>query len=219
MEILQQFINSWYWHFSSYAVVCYTGKNKLQHFVVKSSKGKHAEDKVITQLKSLLDGKKLSIKMYVNNSPCQKCSEKISKFLGTIKSEHRIELVFSRFYRVRRPSNEENPHYTGRLPSKKQHKDQVEGLKTLSRHGVDLRTFNTEDWRDLAKTLGVNPVNVKCREKRCDLLRKDFEKVMGLTSIRKFVLHYVSLNPTCIFPKHCWADEIIQVIILKRKRK
>lgn len=151
---------------------------------------------MITQLKSLLDGNKLgspSIKMYVNNSPCQKCSEKISKFLGTIKSEHRkdlkIELVFSRFYRVRLPSNEENPHYTGRLPSREEHEAQVEGLKTLSRHGVDLRTFNTEDWRDLEKTLGVDSVN--CLEKRCDLLRKDFEKVMGLTSIRKFALRYV----------------------------
>lgn len=197
MRIIENFRNDWTFPFAAYAITCYTQGNRRQHYPAKNGRRQHSEDAAIKHLKSLIGDKKLRsplIKIYANYSPCHECSEKILEFLCSAKSEHnidlKVELVFSNLYRVRRPSSERNPHYRRRLPSRTDHEAQVEGLKKLHRHGVVLRTFTPQDWRDLANTLDVNPLKVSCRENKCDLLRKDFEEIMDLHPICKFSLFF-----------------------------
>lgn len=193
MEVLKHFTNCWSRPYTSYAVTCYTHETRSQHHKARNSRGKHAEVAAIKHLEDLLAKKKLGspvIKIYLSNSPCHDCSTKILNFLDSTRSKYRknlkVELVFSSLYRVRLPSNEENPHYPRCLPDLKDHEAQVKGLKKLHRHGVVLRTFTSQDWLDLVMTLDVDHFDISGRKKKDDLLRSDFNKIMDR-------------NPTCEF--------------------
>lgn len=161
----------------------------------------HAEEAIISYLESLLMKKTLwppKITLFLNASPCHRCSQQIINFLDIARQQHGvdllIEVVFSTFYRVRRPSCEENPACHGHLPSYLHHKSQVEGLtKLYLTEGIVLRTFESEDWQDLGYCLHVPNYDFSNREKEDNLIRKDFEQLFGPVFTSKLFLQSQSL--------------------------
>ncbi|XP_025101306.1 uncharacterized protein LOC112568281 [Pomacea canaliculata] len=182
----------------SYAVAQYKEGKETRYFRAKNDYA-HAEEAVIKHFENLMCLDELvsdDIKVYISNSPCFSCSDKIINFLKNAKRYYKrnlkVELVFSAFYRVRRPSCEENPRCIGRLPDEDAHKAQVEGLKNLfTTPGIVLRPFTKQDWMELQ-------IALSCRQDEDEKLRKDFEQLMSLKSTLSTSVH----SSECAQKKH-----------------
>lgn len=184
-----------------YAIAVYNGKN---YFMARNTNRQdHAEAKAIAHLQGLLMSRKIQapvIKLFVSASPCSECSQMIITFLETARWHHgvhlKIEVVFSSFYRIQRPScNSRNPVCRDHrhCPLDNDHWTQVEGLKTLKvEPDVVLRTFNKQDWHNLRSLLRVYNIGYRCRKKEDELIKKDFKEIMGSTTMRKLGFKYVS---------------------------
>ena len=96
----------------------------------------HAEDNLLRALAMILrQGDCIShIKLWINFSPCCKCSEKIRQFLRGKNASTQIN--FPHLYKIKEKRN-------------------VEGLiKLKTESGVGLSVFNEEEWRRFAAKLG-----------------------------------------------------------------
>lgn len=172
------------WAQNVYALVCTEFSSQL-----KSNTGTtvHAEDEVLDYLENLLRYRALRpqrLKLFLSASPCQRCSQRIITFLNTARWCYGVtlemEVVFSSFYQIRRPSCESNPACRNHLPSYHDHVAQVAGLKQLyCTQGVILRTFNYQDWLYLGNFLNLTTFNIRCRQYEDDLLRREFYQIMG----------------------------------------
>lgn len=184
-----------------YAIAVYNGN---EYFTARNTNRQdHAEVEAIAHLQGLLMSRQLQprvIKLFVSASPCSECSQRIITFLETARWHHgvhlKIEVVFSSFYRIQRPScNRRNPvcRDHNHCPLDNDHWTQVEGLKTLKvEPDVVLRTFNKQDWHNLRSLLRVYNIGYRCRKKEDELLKKDFKEIMGSTTTRKLGFKYVS---------------------------
>ena len=99
----------------------------------------------------------LSVKVFLNNSPCGRCSSRILDFLKRIAVELdlavSLEIVFSSIYKIWRPSCENCSHRKIDPNTDSDHEYNVGGLRRLMDGGVKLRPFLEEDWRQLASSL------------------------------------------------------------------
>lgn len=67
----------------------------------------------------------------------------------------------------------------------------MDGLKKLrDTPGVFLRTVNQQDWHNLRNVLGVYNIGYRCRKKEDELLKKDFQEIMG----GKLIMNALRLN-------------------------
>lgn len=204
LEVLRTFatksVHGEAWPKDVYAVSQYVTDGNIFYFTARNlSSTFHAEDGVLNHLEYLLTSGKLQsqkIKLFLTYSPCHRCSQRILNFLDMARWHHNtileVEVVFSAFYRVRRPSCERNPacRAASHFPSLDYHRVNVEGLRTLHRaQGIVLRTFNPRDWVDLRVALGVHMFDFGGRQEEDDLLRSDFQQIMGLTSTSKLTPH------------------------------
>lgn len=195
MEIVDSFVCDWPKRYAYYTVVRYVLDTKTDYFIDRNKGGKHVEYFLIEHFTSLLEKRKLGshvMKIYISSSPCDGCCRKLVDFVGIARSKYdtylKIEIVFSSLYGVRRPSQENNPKHTGYLVSEGQHKGQVKALKELQAANVHLKTFTKDDWQELLEATGVKSFDFNFRKIEDDLLRKDFEIIMNLTTTCKFYL-------------------------------
>lgn len=170
------------WRNPTYAVVMYTRDGKLRCVRAKSEGGDHVEDYFTGYFENLLreNISPSTIKMFVSNSPCAKCSQNIIRFSQL--SGWKFEIVVSALYNIWRPSCVRNPscYWHVDLVSPDIHDANVRGLGNLSTASrVTLSTFNAQDWKDLGILLGVPPATDYGRpEEEDDLLWNDFEELM-----------------------------------------
>lgn len=210
------------WPQNVYAVVC----SGLSCYLTKNvSKTVHAEDGVIVYLENSLRRRALRpqrLKLFLSASPCHRCSQRIITFLNTARWSYGVtlemEVVFSAFYQIRRPSCELNPACRNHLPSYHDHVAQVAGLKKLYwTQGVILRTFNCQDWLYLGNFLKKTTINIRYRHYQDNLLRREFLTIMdliGSTSRCAFSdFQTIKLYPNQML---CWAlrSRLLQILLL-----
>nr|KAG5702756.1 hypothetical protein BaRGS_003630 [Batillaria attramentaria] len=122
---------------------------------------KHAEEHLLDHLRLLLSvidkDKLVSLTILQNSSPCARCAELYTNDeLLTELAGHpdvNVELVFSSIHRVRRPSCRWKHHGHVDDIDVDEHKDNLDGLKTLSLAGFQLRATNDGDWAELRSAL------------------------------------------------------------------
>lgn len=187
------------WPGKVYGVALYILNGTNYHFLTRNlSKIHHAEDDFIDYLEYLLQNNMLQpqrIALFLSASPCQRCSQRITIFQSTARDCHGInlemEVVFSAFYKIRRPfCDHMNPvcRAPKHLPCEDDHWAQVDGLRKLCQTpGVILRTIHEEDWVVLRNVLGVRNMSFHIREKEDYFLRKDFEQIMDFASMCKLI--------------------------------
>lgn len=199
------------WPDSVYAVALYTVNGRNLNFIARNiTKTNHAEDCVLNFFQVLLQDQILQpqvVKLFLSASPCQRCSQRIISFLSTAWWCHGIklemEVVISAFYRIRRPSCEQNPVCRDHLPPYDWHLAQVDGLKKLYwTPGVFLRTVELGDWMILGNVLGVRNMCFCIRIEEDFLLKKDFEQIMDFSSLSKLTFQPNNnldffTSPTC----------------------
>ena len=110
------------------------GKNQL-------GRNFHAERDLINKLRPFFNTSQgiVNIKIWINVSPCHRCSEKLLSFFQE-KSMYISSrtIVFPSWYRIHEPRN-------------------VVGLKQLELSGISLSTFSEADWAKLQQLLYVSP--------------------------------------------------------------
>lgn len=101
----------------------------------------HAERDLINKLRSFFNTSQgiVNIKIWINFSPCHRCSEKLlSFFQEKIMYINSRIIVFPFLYRIHERRN-------------------VVGLKQLELSGISLSTFSKADWAKLRQLLYVSP--------------------------------------------------------------
>ena len=129
--------------------------------------GTHAEQELIEELKQHLKENRdvlpterpVSLKLFLNYSPCYDCSFRLCRFIDDCKStydlEISLEVVFSGIYKIARPSCKRGE--CGESHKKLSHvEENITGLKFLTENGAKLRTFEERDWRELASILELS---------------------------------------------------------------
>ena len=115
---------------------------RLEITIGKNQRGViHAEKDLINKLRSFFDTSPriVNIKIWINFSPCHRCSEKLlSFFQEKIMYINSRIIVFPFLYRIHEPRN-------------------VVGLQKLKLSGISLSTFTEADWAKLRQLLYVSP--------------------------------------------------------------
>ena len=175
-------------------------------FVVRNQvHGTHSEQKLTDELKQYLERENRSVlpteqrvtavqlKLFLNYSPCSKCSFYLIKFINDCRSKFNLEIslevVFSGIYKIERPSCKrgECGEKHKRLPSDVMEAN-ITGLKSLNQHGAKLRTFDQRDWSELASILKVrkecaDAAMAEKRKKEDICMRKDLEELLPELSL------------------------------------
>ena len=153
-------------------------------FVAENDHSHHAEENMISQLNKLMSTAlpvvNTTIKIWINFSPCYKCSEKILEFIKEMRKRGiylSIEIIFPFLYKIRRAYCVDNCSH--KLPSPKDHGRNVKGLLSLKHGGgVFLKTFDAEEWRKFGEVMGIDyrvPENRKLEDER---LERDFLRII-----------------------------------------
>ena len=160
--------------------VLFEAKNRL-HF-------RHAEEIMISILRShfiklmstaspVIDA---TIKIWINFSPCYKCSEKILQFIEEMKKGNiylSVEIIFPFLYKIRRAYCVDNCSHN--LPSQQDHNRNVEGLLSLKHGGgVFLKTFVAEEWRKFGEVMGIDYRVPENRKLEDESLERDFLRII-----------------------------------------
>ena len=145
----------------TYAIVSFAiGEEDRKTFCVKNDQEKHAECKVIETLEAVLPKKpeptQAVVDIYLNYSPCNEkgsCDKliKFKKDLQKEKTEVKMTIIFASLYNIIRPGCSECTH--SKLSSETLSNQNNEGLITLDREGILLRTFKPVDWNFVAHVL------------------------------------------------------------------
>ena len=137
------------------------GKNQQHHF--------HAETDLINKLYSFFvtSQRIVNIKIWINFSPCHRCSQKLSSFYqDKCLSIDSLVIVFPFLYRITLPKS-------------------VEGLQTLKSNGISLSTFSSEDWKQLQLLLNASGLDYTTddRDARTTQDERNAEKFLQLMTI------------------------------------
>lgn len=148
----------------------------------KGAGNKHAEKKLIKQLKEKIKAKKkggghelLKITIYINNSPCSdsehKCTKQLINFLK--KNKHvSLEMFVANMYNIRRKSCKDEKHYA--LVDLDVHEANYKGLKKLMQHDrCEIMAFTKNVWE---KLLNFVTVSEECKKQ---LLEEYGNKMVG----------------------------------------
>lgn len=125
----------------------------------------HVEQEVISFLRtqfqtaadsqSLPSGSVINICIYINYTPCHECSLSLVTFVAdaqtTFNIQLKLRLVCAGLYNINRQSCRFCFHRVNDATSS----DNSQGLKHLVQAGVELKTFDTKDWNELSRILGV----------------------------------------------------------------
>ncbi|XP_031554911.1 uncharacterized protein LOC116291838, partial [Actinia tenebrosa] len=123
------------------------GKTWASHQIYRNDDENHAEENLIEYLRWLghtLDASRIIIKVYINYSPCNECSEAILKYIKEMKSQKReseMTITFANFYETHEYTYKKQDGTTGGNRKKKA-RENIEGLKKLYKYrepGVNLR--------------------------------------------------------------------------------
>ena len=161
-DILETFWNSGLhgedWPSVAYVIVtCKLDNAKCSYASRNIPNGRHAEATMVTWLWERAEDGSLSsdqsVTMYMNYSPCHRCSRKLGSLAVEQLDDCRVglEVVVAGLYRIARPSCESCD--THRMPDGYDHDRNVQGLRELEEVGVVVRTFNSagkQDWNRLA---------------------------------------------------------------------
>ena len=145
------------------------------------------------------------VKMYTNKSPCNSicdahpdsrhtcCSELIS-FKNRQELDVELEIIFSGLYNVRRKFCLVNILFPG-LPLCAEHYSRViedestankQGLRNMDLAGIELRTFQEQDWSLLERELKVRRVEADAQQRE-DQAMADDDSILRLNDSREKV--------------------------------
>jgi len=117
----------------------------------------HAEEDFIRQLKIFCQKSKLAlgtvVKIWINFSPCSRCSKRLMDFQASIGQRVSFRLVFAYLFMIKRPSQADQSRV-----SDKTHMENVKGLHQLllMQSENTLLPFNEQECQNLAQVLGIN---------------------------------------------------------------
>jgi len=165
--------------------------------------GKHAEENCLLELEIFLIKMKktrtyldVSVEMFINFSPCYKCSPLIIAFICSLKEldiSVTFEIFFPHLYRIRKTIclSKNCSH----LPSEEEHFRQARGLKDLFVNGIHLKTFDEGIWQRLAGSLGFFPSIYYLKgRKRTGVLPRTFVKSLGIRSRNRPISLMISIR-------------------------
>lgn len=113
--------------------------------------------------------KRLCITVYINNSPCSDCTNKLIAFLDKDKRIC-VKFYVTNLYNIRRKSCKKENHYEE--VDEKIHDDNAQGLKNLMLPGrCEIKAFTKNVWEEL---LDLVTVSKKCKKQ----LLEDYDKRM-----------------------------------------
>lgn len=149
---------------------------------------RHAEEIMISILRSHLI-KLMStaspvvdaaIKIWINFSPCYKCSKKILQFIEEMRKRNiylSVEIMFPFLYKIRRAYCVDNCSHN--LPSPQDHDRNVKGLLSLKHEGgVFLKTFDAEEWRTFGEVMRIDYRVPENRKLEDESLERDFLQII-----------------------------------------
>ena len=168
------------------------GTQKPLFFCRNYFHGKHSEQDVIQELEHYLEKNRdvlpterpVSLKLFLNYSPCYDCSCRLRRFIDDCEStydlEISLEVVFSGIYNISRPSCKGGE--CGIYHTRNHVEENITGLKSLIQRGATLRTFEKRDWRELASILELSEEFAKeaieKREKEDIRMQQDLQKLL-----------------------------------------
>eukprot|EP00916_Digyalum_oweni_P018071 GHVL01030351.1.p1 GENE.GHVL01030351.1~~GHVL01030351.1.p1 ORF type:complete len:222 (+),score=2.84 GHVL01030351.1:446-1111(+) len=152
----------------------------------------HAETIMVDYLREMLHegslGPNQTITLYLNYSPCRRCSDVLSELLeeDLYGYDVSLDVVVAGLYKIIRPSCRSSPdHEYHQFHSWGTHWCQATGLQNLDQAGVGLRTINSQgrqDWNTLTKhVLGVKGFQYKGsnRQREDWNLDSDLDEILG----------------------------------------
>lgn len=161
------------------------------------AKGKHAEELLMKGLSKVLSdsswGQLSRMRMYINVSPCWKCSKKIIDFYCEARDKNYprcMEIVFAAPYKWRRESCV-ICNCRHKLPTPEDHNKMMEWLWELRNvYGIIVRTFAKQDWELFAKNFGITDFNYDehPRKREDERMQNDFDQALGMSIDSSFLV-------------------------------
>ena len=103
----------------------------------------------------------VTITLYINATPCQKCAKELVQFKTDWKNqdcEITLKVVFSSFYKIQRYSCSNCSH---RKADYVDHKNNCDGIKLMSTNDIQLSPFGENDWIMFQDKLQIQPRDLK----------------------------------------------------------
>lgn len=136
-------------------------------YIYETSVGSHAEEQMLRKLREKIHDmktekgeavkNKLKITVYINNSPCSDCADKLLEFLKE-NTNAVLEMFVASLYKINRKSCEQSEHFHSKnYPiDKPEHKKNCDGLRKLMNHDhCSIYAYKIENW---IKLLEIVPV-------------------------------------------------------------
>ena len=148
----------------------------------------------------------LSVKMWVNFSPCSNCCELI---LNWQRHFPPITICFPSLYRIRRESCiEKGCKCITEFPENKKrqqiemHNQIVAGLNNLALCGVTLKTFDEQAWREVQDVLGITGDIPGTRKTEDKAVQKDFLYIImsNDNNNKNNITPFTTLRPSADIP-------------------
>lgn len=149
--------------------------------VIYNMHGIHAEERLIESLKqtkiiaktSANNGPRVPITVFINNSPCHKCAEKLLEFLKEYNVS--FKLYVTSLYNIRRESCIGEEHVKFIKPC--EHNKNVLGLHNLMHHThCQINAFCKDIWEQLLDAVKVPRCHLDSYSKQCTTHDRSREK-------------------------------------------
>jgi APOBEC-like N-terminal domain. len=118
------------------------------------------------------------VKVFMNYSPCHRCTEKLINFIKD--SEMEMEIYFVQLYHISRRSCKQNYCTCTKLPwwFINANEENERGLQQLSKYAL-LQNFTETQWEELASLLKVKNTSDKIRYREDEEIASDLDYILS----------------------------------------